>query len=376
MLEVNMTKTFITGPLKKHREDVLLLRERSLLPATQVDVERYKLRTAIQQEIVDIKRQITDLKRQFNRAQIRLYRVDLHDQNENEIQESRTYTPCPVEDCRGFVTERHTCGICGVTVCSSCHEIKVKDVKHTCDDGVVANIIAIRKDSKPCPSCHCMIFRIEGCDQMFCTKCNTPFSWKTLKIVTGRAMHNPHYYEYMANRGQGLVQNDETEEVMCANRMPTMMLMTRTFATMTEQTTLLLLIHRFTTHVSTEEFDKYPSNPDIIDPAVNHDVRVRFLMNEIDEKKFKEILQQREKRRKKMHTIRLVLETFVAVSTDAMRNIVATRGCPAIVDKTIQDMEELRKYVNASLADVSKRYDCVVPIITRTWRTPLACAKV
>lgn len=42
---------------------------------------------------------------------------------------------------------------------------------------------------------------VRNCDQMFCTSCHTPFSWKTGEVVKG-VIHNPHYYELMQNLGR------------------------------------------------------------------------------------------------------------------------------------------------------------------------------
>jgi len=39
---------------------------------------------------------------------------------------------------------------------------------------------------------------VKNCDQMYCTQCNTAFSWKTGTLETGR-IHNPHYYEQIRN---------------------------------------------------------------------------------------------------------------------------------------------------------------------------------
>ena len=98
-------------------------------------------------------------------------------------------------------------GICKKFGCHKCHEVigMKKDDPHECDEDTVKTVAAIKTDTRPCPKCHCPIYKISGCDQMWCTQCQTPFSWRTGRIVNG-TIHNPHYHHWMRQNGGGIQQ--------------------------------------------------------------------------------------------------------------------------------------------------------------------------
>ena len=147
------------------------------------------------------------------------------------IKRSRTQfiRACPIETCRGFLSQQWKCGICNVFTCPKCNIPKIKntmdtdtvmsippldasssttsslteqpeDDQHVCNPDDVATAELIAKDTKPCPQCGTGIFKIDGCDQMWCTECRTPFNWRTGQLETGH-FHNPHYFEYQRRIG-------------------------------------------------------------------------------------------------------------------------------------------------------------------------------
>jgi hypothetical protein len=100
---------------------------------------------------------------------------------------------CPQEECRGLINSNGRCEVCDHRICKKCRETLTK--KHVCDPNTVATVKKLVSTTKNCPSCHTPIYRIEGCDQMFCTSCHTAFSWSTGRVETG-VVHNPHYFEW------------------------------------------------------------------------------------------------------------------------------------------------------------------------------------
>ena len=166
-------------------------KEKALLPATQPLVENI-----IESEKIDVLigleyDKIRDINRQIRRLRIQQSDLQL---NKTKKERAKFIKACPAENCRGFLSSQYKCGICENWTCPECNEIKGpnRDAPHTCNPEAVATAKLLANDTKGCPNCGVGIFKIEGCDQMWCTECHTAFSWRTGQIE--RNIHNPHYY--------------------------------------------------------------------------------------------------------------------------------------------------------------------------------------
>ncbi len=109
---------------------------------------------------------------------------------------------CPGEDCAGVLNNKSVCPVCENAFCKDCNALKEKG--HICDQDDVETFQIIKNTTVPCPSCNCRVSKIEGCNQMFCTACNTPFNWITGKKITTEFFHNPHYFDYLNKGGIAL----------------------------------------------------------------------------------------------------------------------------------------------------------------------------
>jgi len=109
---------------------------------------------------------------------------------------------CPAPNCLGFISHTHVCVLCSCEICPDCHEICKSSSQHRCDPGTVASIKAVFQEAKPCPKCSALISKTEGCDQMFCTQCNTTYSWLTNDLIKG-PVHNPHYFQWLFSLRNG-----------------------------------------------------------------------------------------------------------------------------------------------------------------------------
>ena len=88
-----------------------------------------------------------------------------------------------------------------------CTDPQQETVYIKCDEDKKETVKLLRQDTKPCPKCGQLIYKIQGgCDQMYCVKCHTAFSWKTGRRVNG-VIHNPHYYAFQRMGNSAVVRN-------------------------------------------------------------------------------------------------------------------------------------------------------------------------
>lgn len=137
---------------------------------------------------------------------------------------------CPVDDCNGYTDLSWRCIRCKSVVCKKCGELKKKvDIEddeytqstltvteesdHKCIEENVLTFKEILLSSKPCPKCKAFIQKRSGCNDMWCTTCNTGFNWKTMTIIK-RQFHNPHRQQYIKEmEAKGItVDEDHPEE--------------------------------------------------------------------------------------------------------------------------------------------------------------------
>lgn len=197
-LSDKLTQVFLNKKYVPHIENILFDKEKALLPAAQVIVEG-KLRKK------NIQKRMKQIDEEINALQIKKWELEreLYGHSPEKAERKEFVRQCPANGCRGFLSTQWKCGICELWTCPDCHEVKgeTRDVDHTCDPNNLETARLLDKDSKACPSCHSMIFKISGCNQMFCTMCNTAFDWVTGRI-SNTNIHNPHYFEWVRQQEQ------------------------------------------------------------------------------------------------------------------------------------------------------------------------------
>jgi len=263
---------------------------------------------------------------------------------------------CPQATCEGFLSSQYKCGLCDVSVCAHCHVTKTAG--HECDPDLVETIKQIRKEAKPCPKCASLISKIDGCDQMWCTQCSTPFSWTTGAVEKG-VIHNPHYFQYLRARGEAppradnpgfgcaAVHNLAVTLMSLSVRVPTVAPLIEVFRRLADMRAGELMTRRRTlTQYAHQEWRR--------------GLRVERLAGVIDQAKWTDILQRREKEFHKDTAWVQLLEMYTTVSIETLATLTRESDAAA-VECVIARLATIKEYTLAEAAKIAKVDGCVVP---------------
>lgn len=374
--------TFINNELKQHKEQILFDQERALMPATQPIIERRMRIEELQKEEQQMKALIYDMRRQLDEITQRLFhaRYGRHNRNQTDNTETARFVrACPSENCRGFLSTQWKCGICQLWSCPTCHVVKgeTRDAEHTCDPNDIATAELLNNDTKPCPKCGFGIFKIDGCDQMYCTQCHTAFSWRTGRIETSH-IHNPHYFEWMRRQGNNPERNPN--DVICGReldhrlvhtidseigkRVGNIIILKRIYNKTEEneheqkqKQNRFVNMARNIIHIRQVEMNRYEYNHE----RNNEELRILYMQNRISEDEFKRRLQIQNKKHHKNMELRNIFRLVVDSMTDIIyRFYEEVKKSDWKFDYTIlNEAEQLRQYANECLADISRTYNSV-----------------
>lgn len=365
------TKTFCETKLKKHREDLLYEKEKSLMPVTQAYIEILNKRSEVYKEISVLYKKRDEIDRLIDNKREAIRAIENEAENKDIAKKANYIRKCPMGECRGFLSSAYKCGLCNVWVCPDCKEIKGtnRSEEHTCDPNILASVKAIANDSKACPNCSSLIFKIEGCSQIFCTSCTTVFDWNTGKINVGGPVHNPHYFEWVRKNGGGAVR--PIGDVPCGG-LPNLFQFDRTTMRYKNQDELLNR-YRIVAEISDEWMRRYPVASNL---HGNRDLRIQYLRKEIDEVEFKRQLQIREKKEARNRVIRQILDTFVVVGVEIINSICDLKDIYDVkhlhlatteIAKYLIRLDEIRIYTNECLKDSAKKFNCKALHILDDW---------
>ncbi len=273
--------------------------------------------------------------------------------------------PCPSDQCNGFIDRSHTCALCDTEICRKCREVIEKDehdeTNHECDPDVIDTIALLKQDSKACPKCATLIFKIEGCDQMFCTHCNTAFSWRTREIIrkTDR-IHNPHYFEWLKNNGgdgNGDGDGDGTE--VEAPRQPCRQVIHASDFNAVKKripSTIMTSIHNIIRgRLHLEDVFEHPIR--LIHPTSIDEhyllLRKMYITNEINEEQWLKALAAYQKKVQRLTDYVHVFDTFNTVMRDMNYKLYEAGEDTRQLKSYLRQIEAFRVYINDAFAKIA-----------------------
>lgn len=360
-LAENFNPSFHNKRYRDRRATLIHEREMSLLPGTQHLVRAEKQRGKNKKKIIDLLDE-NDMYRELildNKEKIRT--LNLAGGGKKGKKERVFTRACPVEDCRGFLSHSLKCGTCSGRACKDCHLPKPVNDEHKCDPGLVATVKLLANDTKPCPACATPIFKVNGCDQMYCVQCHTAFSWMRGTIERG-VIHNPHFYEAQRAINGGHAPRARGDNLRCGGP-PHIWEINEKLDIYGVMFEFAENAHMIIHHINTVELLRYPN---MIGEVDNSSLRLDYLMDRISEKQWISKLKTKMKRQEKNGEYNMVLSMFTQTMSDLFGNI--TDGESINIPDNIVAMTKLREYTNKSLKKIGLRYGNVYPAISTDFK--------
>ena len=197
------SRVFVLERYMEKKAIHVLNEQKNLLPTTLMQITRKK---EVEKRKEEIKKELMALKEKAGVLILELEHLNTFIDSNDTTDDEKCQRPCPVGECKGYLSSALKCYVCDVYVCVDCGNVKGSrlDDNHSCNEDDKKTLELLKKDTKPCPGCFKYIYKTEGCDQMFCVQCHTVFSWNTGKKLNGVTCHNPHYYEYQRSQNGGV----------------------------------------------------------------------------------------------------------------------------------------------------------------------------
>lgn len=441
-IDQNMTKSFRTGVWREHSKNMFMNREKAILPNFQkyaaakkkmleihpkvdkankifeeINAKKNSLNTTIinrinllakirnqDEEVLLLDEQVKTIQEysetlmQYTTAHMKSYRVqesytyyqNIYYDTKKDVEKKEFIMKCVIDGCRGFLSQSYKCELCSTYVCKDCMIPKSQknDDTHVCKKDDIDTVALIRKETRPCPKCGIRISKIDGCDQMWCTAadCGTAFSWISGKVISG-TIHNPHYYEWL-RRNNGEIPRTPGD-VACGG-LPDMF--HNILSPLRSLGMVSVTFNYYYNSISTIyaclsdlEHARIPNYIVARDPNMLKEIHVSFLLNEIDEDKWRASIYSKENAFEKKLMIGQIIQTFYNAGADLMRKVnltirkmqtkKATTLKYVVNDKELYELNEnlnefnnLRKYINEAFEKLAETASMAVPQFTEDWR--------
>jgi hypothetical protein len=413
----HLNQSWTHNEYKQTMKSVLLNSELGKVPETLPYAETEKRRLQLQEKNVGLRVKIDSLKKQIrdlsNAYTANSYLMRGEDVPARYINQHVTDIPivldtrkkfimaCPHPNCKGFLSTAYKCGLCEQFTCKEC--IMVKEEGHVCLESNRLSAALIRKETKPCPICNERIYKIDGCDQMFCMAknesgiiCQTTFSWKSGEVLKGVVVHNPHFFQLQREGGITL---RNARDVHCGG-MPDINPVLRFFRQLNTSctqaqlskmglaeldSTLKILFRRLSEHI---QYTIPPCRIAIRDhPERMRANRIKYILTSLSREQFADIQYRAEKDHQRnmetLHVMELIgvcgIETFLGIVQElpTIEDYVDYRQvnpnfpleCIDNIKDKLKNLEKVREFCNDKMKEISVTYNSTVNIFTEVFNS-------
>ena len=219
---------------------------------------------------------------------------------------------------------------------------------------------------------------VHNCDQMYCVSCHTPFSWKSLKIISNQHIHNPHYFEYIKTV-KGFNERDPLD-IICGREINDDIIdklinnFNKIIDDINDNDTLSKKIKKdsiaklkkmemdvvvefanIVMHLRRNVIPTYRTNNRF---TSNNKYRVALLKNEITIDNFKVKIQRSDKTNQKKQEILDIVVMFNTCCIDIIYRLVYAEPINLkLYESIVNELHKLKIYVNNCLKEVSKVFN-------------------
>jgi len=361
---VDITTKKFCRQLRDHISEIDLQIQMSLLPLTQPIVEKILEKKELDDRISEHRNLMKSLRIECD--QLNFQSAILENQIRTKNFSVTSYysfkQPCPGEECNAFLNEEWHCSLCKINVCSHCRVILEKGIEHECIEDDIKAVEYIKSKTKPCPTCGVRIVKIHGCDHMFCTQCNTGYSWKTGIILKENENTNPHYYEWVRNNNSIVPRNpldNNLEDRLMNVREFNILLheLSSNNCLNTKIVNKLFTIYTNFTHIKHIVLDNYRTD-DLYD---NEQLRISFLMNGLNKDEFKDELKKNRKKIELYEQIYRVIDSFINDLTEQFVKIYENRTKEQ-AENSYSLMKDIIKFYDTNLNNIKDKYSSKISL--------------
>ena len=380
-------KTFFDNDFMKSRKQFLLDTEISKIPQSMEAAENYKLVKEEEKKVSELNEKIKDITMELTKLKVTRQE---HYQNiynfkngKGKTERKKFIMPCPHNGCKGFLSQQYKCEICKLYTCPTCYEVlgynKTDD--HVCKKESVESADLIRKETKPCPNCGVRIFKISGCDQMWCTECETTFSWNSGRALINVQVHNPHFYARQREIHNGNMNRDP-RDVLCGGlcnfqqlrRFMTIYIISnpilfKEITNLTERD--INEWHRFITHITNVEL--IGTRQRLQQLRNNQGILIEYIVNERTKESLATQILRNDKTSKKLIELVNIYKLLSVYGIESFGYLIngdfkgkTNKDIFEIIIKQYNEYQKLIGYCNEQLKIISLTYNCQVLQVVKT----------